>query len=179
MVQAKNSCHKWLSCMLGMPTVRTLVGFLPPCCVGLCPPRIWFANSFLECSGLTSTAIVHLGNSYDPICRETVRVWNYTRMSIFFAARTFPIACRCRRGQTEAGQFAMSGDWKRSCTNHVCVCLCAVLLCKLSAPQTGRLQACKPNLHGLTCIIAPCVHLYDAVPSAEKCHVRCPAPSHI
>lgn len=137
------------------------------------------AYSFLECSGSanTSTAIVHLGNSYDPICRETVRVWNYTRTFFFFAARTFPIACR--RGQTEAGQFAMSGDWKRSCTNHVCVCLRAVLLCKLSAPQTGRLQACKRNLHGLTCIIAPCVHLYDAVPSAEKCHVRCPAPSHI
>lgn len=43
------------------------------------------ANSFLECSGSanTSTAIVHLGNSYDPICRETVRVWNYTRMFFF------------------------------------------------------------------------------------------------
>lgn len=80
MVRAKNSCHKWLSCMLGMPTVRTLVGFLPPCCVGLCPPRIWFGKSFPGMFGVGE----HVHSHCTP--RKLLwpnLPWNRTRLKLY------------------------------------------------------------------------------------------------
>ena len=48
--------------------------------------------------------------------------------------------------------------------NYVCVCLHDPSLVQ---PQTGHLQACEPDVHGLTCVNAPRVHRYDALPSLE------------